>query len=75
MYALEWVQSARDELATIWMAASSSDRKRITRASYLLEETLKNDLRIRENQEKVMFEFVFRRPWRWFTGWMPGRDS
>jgi hypothetical protein len=42
-YRVEWLQSALDELATIWTQADSVRRQAITAASHTLDQRLRND--------------------------------
>lgn len=43
MYRVEWLQSALDELATVWVQADSSQRQAITAANHWIDQQLKHD--------------------------------
>jgi WD40 repeat protein len=43
MFRVEWLQSALDELATIWTQADSAERQAITRATHLIDQQLQQD--------------------------------
>jgi hypothetical protein len=43
MYRVEWIQSALDELATVWMQADSTLRRAITRTANRMEQQLQAD--------------------------------
>jgi hypothetical protein len=43
MFRVEWLQSALDELATIWMQADAVLRQAITAASHSIEQRLQRD--------------------------------
>jgi hypothetical protein len=45
MFHVEWLQSALDELAAIWLQADSAERKAISAASHVLEARLQHDPR------------------------------
>jgi hypothetical protein len=51
MVSFRWGKSARDELADLWLAAPSPQRKRITEAAYLIEQALRRDPEIGESRE------------------------
>ena len=42
-FRVEWLQSARDDLARIWARADFMERQAITAASALLDQKLQND--------------------------------
>lgn len=41
MFRVDWLQSARDELATLWISADSSLRAAITASTNVIEQRLK----------------------------------
>jgi hypothetical protein len=43
MFRVEWLQSALNELATIWMQAPSARRQAITAASHAIDQQLANN--------------------------------
>jgi hypothetical protein len=43
MFTVRWIQTALDELTTIWMKADSASRRDITAAAHTIDEELQND--------------------------------
>lgn len=43
MFQVRWVQTALDELATVWMLADSASRHEITAASHTIDQNLKTE--------------------------------
>ena len=43
MFRVEWLQTALDELAAVWLHANSAERKRITAASHPIDQQLQTD--------------------------------
>jgi hypothetical protein len=43
MFRVEWIQTAVDELATLWMSADSAARRAITAAAHTAESRLQTD--------------------------------
>ena len=60
MFRVEWIQSALDELAFVWMLADSSTRQAINAASTRIDPALEIDpLNVGESRggdDRVMFE-------------------
>lgn len=59
MFRVEWIQDALDDMMRIWMAANSTCRQEITRASNQLDAVLKHDpvgnSESRREDERVLF--------------------
>lgn len=57
---VEWSQTAREELAGIWIKADSNHRRAITAAADLIDKRLyfnaKDEGESRENDQRVLFE-------------------
>jgi hypothetical protein len=43
MFEVRWIQTAQDELATIWMQADSPSRQDITAAAHTIDQELQTD--------------------------------
>ena len=60
MFQVMWLESALDELATIWMDRDSEKRKELTSALHLLEKQLRHDPEnvgeSRENNTRVYID-------------------
>jgi hypothetical protein len=61
MFRVEWIQTALDDLATIWMAADSVLRQRITIATQLIDQELQADpfrqSESRDDEERALFVY------------------
>lgn len=56
MYRVEWLQSALDELAEVWMRADAPLRQAITQAAHIIEQRLRlnpDEGESREGDERV----------------------
>jgi hypothetical protein len=61
MFQVEWLQSALDELAAIWVRADSALRQAITAAAHSIEQELRRSPHqlgeSREGEERVFFTY------------------